>query len=62
MVHLHTENEENAGTSANVYVTLYGTNGDTGRRLLQSRDSVAPFVKGKVKAPVNTINLFTFRY
>ncbi|XP_064626993.1 lipoxygenase homology domain-containing protein 1-like isoform X2 [Lineus longissimus] len=38
----------NAGTDANVYVTIYGERGDTGvRQLLKSLNSTKPFMKGQ---------------
>ena len=38
----------NAGTDANVYITIYGDRGDTGVRQLFSKDKIDLFKQGKV--------------
>ena len=43
-----TGNYWNAGTSADVYITLYGERGDTGPRLLFKTKRAKKFDKGKV--------------
>ena len=49
-VHVYTGNKFNAGTDANVYITIFGENGDTGeRKLLKSETNTDKFEKGKVK-------------
>ena len=59
---VQTENEPDAGTTANVYVTLYGSNGDSGRRLLQSKDSVASFTKPGQVSYLIIIRLWDLTY
>ncbi len=34
---VHTVDESGAGTNANVYITIYGKNGDTGKRPLKQK-------------------------
>lgn len=36
-VHVFTGNEKNSGTNANVFLTIFGKNGDTGKRPLKQR-------------------------
>ncbi|XP_071154983.1 lipoxygenase homology domain-containing protein 1-like isoform X1 [Mytilus edulis] len=48
----------NAGTDANVYITIYGDRGDTGVRQLYSKDKVDLFKKGKTnKFTVEAVSL-----
>lgn len=49
-IEIHTSDEEmNAGTDSNVFITLYGAMGDTGRRhLAKSLQNDKKFQTGKV--------------
>jgi hypothetical protein len=38
-VHVHTSNIKGAGTDANIFCILYGTEGDTGERQLKVRNN-----------------------
>lgn len=38
-----------AGTDANVYINIYGENGDTGERLLWNSDNINKFERGQVR-------------
>ena len=44
-----TGSEFGAGTDAKVYITLYGKNGDSGRRRLNISDNRNKFEKGQVR-------------
>lgn len=37
-----------AGTDANVFINIYGENGDTGERYLKSSDNLNKFERGQV--------------
>lgn len=58
-VEVHTSEEEmNAATNSQVFITLYGMLGDSGRRLLsKSRNNKTKFQTGQV-CYVVTLNLF----
>lgn len=45
---MHTGDIWNAGTDANVYLTVYGERGDTGVRQLLRKDDLKKFQKGQV--------------
>lgn len=48
-VHVHTGDIRKAGTDANVFITLYGENGDSGeRQLMKSETNRDKFERGKV--------------
>ena len=53
VVKVFTGQDENAGTDANVYVTLFGTQGDTGERWLNK--STNHFLKFQPTQVQNTI-------
>ncbi|XP_059163011.1 lipoxygenase homology domain-containing protein 1-like [Physella acuta] len=44
-----TEDVQGAGTSSKVYMNLYGTKGDSGRRLLHTTEGVTPYRQGQRK-------------
>ncbi|GFR86793.1 lipoxygenase-like protein domain-containing protein 1 [Elysia marginata] len=46
-VRVDTEDVADGGTSARVYVTLYGSQGDSGRRLLHTTAGIMPFGQGQ---------------
>ena len=47
---MFTGDKFNAGTDANVYITIFGENGDTGeRKLLKSETNTDKFERGKVR-------------
>ncbi|KAK3777632.1 hypothetical protein RRG08_021747 [Elysia crispata] len=46
-VRVDTEDIADGGTSARVYVTIYGSQGDTGRRLLHTTSGIMPFSQGQ---------------
>ena len=41
----------NAGTDANVYLTIYGERGDTGVRQMYQAETQEKFLKGEVREP-----------
>ena len=45
---MYTSDIENAETDANVYITIYGERGDTGRRLLLTSNNDKKFRQGRV--------------
>lgn len=50
-VEVHTGGTEGANTTASVFICIYGTRGDTGKRkLFKSQTSNDPFQKGAVSA------------
>ncbi|RUS73674.1 hypothetical protein EGW08_018556, partial [Elysia chlorotica] len=46
-IRVDTEDIDAGGTSARVYVTLYGSQGDSGRRLLHTTSGLMPFNRGQ---------------
>ncbi len=52
-VSVHTGNKRNAGTDANVFVNIFGDQGDTGDRpLKKSSTNKNKFEKGNVRIPL----------
>jgi len=50
-VHVFTGDVFSAGTDANVFLTMFGENGDSGeRKLLKSETNTDKFERGKVRA------------
>ncbi|XP_012939779.1 lipoxygenase homology domain-containing protein 1 isoform X2 [Aplysia californica] len=57
-VRVHTEDVDRAGTTAKVYATLYGSKGDSGRRLLHTKEGMAPFRQGqKLQFEIEAVDL-----
>ena len=48
-IQTHTSTDPGADTDADVYVTLFGDRGDTGRRLLMHSDNEDMFQEGQVR-------------
>lgn len=46
---MYTGNKSGAGTDANVFLTIYGTNGDSGERELAKSDNANKFERNQVK-------------
>ena len=54
-IHVFTADVYKAGTDANVYITIFGENGDTGeRKLLKSETNSDKFERGKVRTSAAT--------
>ena len=50
-VHIHTGDVFRAGTDANVYVTIYGDQGDTGERQMKNSETYSDkFERGHVSS------------
>ena len=47
-VTFHTPKKRGAATKANVYVTLYGEHGDTGKRQMKKSNNKVKFKEGQV--------------
>lgn len=48
-VNVFTGDMMGAGTDANVFINIYGENGDTGERYLKNSDNLNKFERGKVR-------------
>lgn len=48
-VKVHTGDVRGAGTDANVFINLYGENGDTGERQLKQSENINKFERGQVR-------------
>lgn len=42
-----------AGSDANVYINIYGENGDTGERCLKNSDNINKFERGQVTKEIH---------
>lgn len=47
-VKVFTGNKSGAGTDANIYLTIYGINGDSGDRELRKSDNINKFERNQV--------------
>ena len=59
-VQTYTADALGADTDANVYITLFGERGDSGRRLLHQSDHRVKFEQGQVRKPRISINDLVF--
>ena len=48
-VHVYTSKMEGAATNGNVYITVYGERGDSGKRLLLTSNNDTKFRSGRVR-------------
>lgn len=58
-VHVTTGDLWNAGTEADVYISIYGEKGDTGSRQLLRSQKPKKFVKGQVSTRAFSVGFFS---